>query len=113
MKRPNRPHALILAPCTAPFHSTAVMAFATTVVALLIQIYCCPGALGKGAQAKPRFLRDGAYGGMPSGVIMPEYCLTLCQNTGFSGIVGGCRCSFTLFTSKRSDNKGFAAAGNG
>ncbi|KAF0305701.1 hypothetical protein FJT64_022710 [Amphibalanus amphitrite] len=29
-------------------------------------------------------------------------CSVFCKSTGFSGVVGGCRCSFTLFTSKRA-----------
>ncbi|XP_066987508.1 uncharacterized protein [Macrobrachium rosenbergii] len=29
-------------------------------------------------------------------------CQMFCRTTGFSGMVGGCRCSFTLFTAKRS-----------
>ncbi|XP_037080324.1 uncharacterized protein LOC119101148 [Pollicipes pollicipes] len=29
-------------------------------------------------------------------------CQVFCKSTGFSGMIGGCRCSFTLFTSKRS-----------
>lgn len=31
-------------------------------------------------------------------------CELFCRTTGFHGNVGGCRCSFTLFTSKRRDN---------
>ncbi|KAK8404045.1 hypothetical protein O3P69_000246 [Scylla paramamosain] len=29
-------------------------------------------------------------------------CRMFCRSTGFRGSVGGCRCSFTLFTAKRS-----------
>ncbi|XP_069996004.1 uncharacterized protein [Penaeus vannamei] len=29
-------------------------------------------------------------------------CQMFCRTTGFSGMVGGCRCSFTLFTAKRA-----------
>ncbi|KAK4326539.1 hypothetical protein Pmani_002942 [Petrolisthes manimaculis] len=29
-------------------------------------------------------------------------CRMFCRSTGFTGMVGGCRCSFTLFTAKRS-----------
>ncbi|XP_042873928.1 uncharacterized protein LOC122254341 [Penaeus japonicus] len=29
-------------------------------------------------------------------------CQMFCRRTGFSGMVGGCRCSFTLFTAKRA-----------
>ena len=30
-------------------------------------------------------------------------CQFFCKKTGFSGIVGGCQCGFTLFSSKRSE----------
>lgn len=29
-------------------------------------------------------------------------CQMFCRTTGYNGMVGGCRCSFTLFTAKRS-----------
>ncbi|XP_042204068.1 uncharacterized protein LOC121853778 [Homarus americanus] len=29
-------------------------------------------------------------------------CQMFCRTTGFNGMVGGCRCSFTLFTAKRA-----------
>ncbi|XP_043220523.1 uncharacterized protein LOC122380938 [Amphibalanus amphitrite] len=29
-------------------------------------------------------------------------CENFCKTTRFSGVIGGCRCGFTLFTSKRS-----------
>ncbi|XP_076031082.1 uncharacterized protein LOC143019328 [Oratosquilla oratoria] len=29
-------------------------------------------------------------------------CKMFCRTSGFTGMVGGCRCSFTLFTAKRS-----------
>ena len=29
-------------------------------------------------------------------------CKVFCRQTGYTGMIGGCRCSFTLFTSKRT-----------
>ena len=30
-------------------------------------------------------------------------CRLFCRLTGYHGMIGGCRCSFTLFTAKRTD----------
>jgi len=31
-------------------------------------------------------------------------CRVFCKLTGYHGMIGGCRCSFTLFTAKRADS---------
>ena len=37
-----------------------------------------------------------------SGLAKRFDCRMFCRETGFHGMVGGCRCSFTLFTAKRA-----------